>query len=697
MNTKALLSTLSLCAFALAAFAGVEQTVNDLLPKLAADTVRDRYSAQMELQNLALSAGRPGVEAERAELATILAAKAADATVPQPARVWVVRQLEYIGAAESVTALTSLLNGQDGELKECARRALEKNPAPAATEVLRAALKQGGEPAWIIGLIQSLGGRRDSGAVELIKPHLSNRETARAACSALAKIADPQALAALWGAYDEGIAGAADALVAAGNRLVSAGDKVAAKDLFNRLYLAGTTGSGATPQAAKQPIAPVQVRSVALVGLAAADPASARSFIDEALQQQEPALQFAAVTAAEAAHGKAGVTAALVPLLPKLSPNAKVFVLRALDASAEAQIIAAAGDPDEAVRIAALEALSRVGSAASAAILVKAAAENASGTQKAAAAALARISGPGADAAIAKAASDGDAKTRVVAINALAQRNDQSASSALLQYAADADPAVSTAACAALGKIGTDKELEGLIQLVLTQKTSGAVSALQAVASRATDKAAAAQKLIALTKTAEPQQLASLYEILAVLGGKEALTATSIAAGSNNEQVKDAAIRALANWPDFSATTPLLVIALDPHVTRVHNVLAVQGIARLVKSSDKEPAAIRLKTAIAAIHAAARDEDKKLLLSALASVPDKAAGDAIIPFLSMPKYQQEAGLAGITLAETLRRTDRPAARDLAQAIKNANLSEDLTRRADAILTRTSGPARGQGR
>ena len=88
----------------------------------------------MELQNLALNAARPGAEAERAELATILAAKAADAAVPQPARVWVVRQIEYIGAAESVAALTALLNGQDAELKECARRALEKNPAPAATE-----------------------------------------------------------------------------------------------------------------------------------------------------------------------------------------------------------------------------------------------------------------------------------------------------------------------------------------------------------------------------------------------------------------------------------------------------------------------------------------------------------------------------------------------------------------------------------
>src|ERR1035437_4245424 len=98
MNSKALLAPLFGCALALAAFAGVEQSVNDLIPRLAATKVEDRYSAQMELQQLAANAARPGAETERAELAKVLAAKATDAAVPQPARVWIVRQLEYIGA-----------------------------------------------------------------------------------------------------------------------------------------------------------------------------------------------------------------------------------------------------------------------------------------------------------------------------------------------------------------------------------------------------------------------------------------------------------------------------------------------------------------------------------------------------------------------------------------------------------------------
>jgi HEAT repeat protein len=284
-----------------------------------------------------------------------------------------------------------------------------------------------------------------------------------------------------------------------------------------------------------------------------------------------------------------------------------------------------------------------------------------------------------------KLAGQGDPKSRAVAINALGRRNDQTAAPALLSYAGEPDPEVSAAACAALAKVGTDNELEGLIRLVLAGKTPGAPAALQAVASRAHDKSAAAQKIIALTKTAPPQQMGSLFEVLALLGGNEALAVLSSSAGGSNEEVKDAAIRALANWPDFPATTPLLVIASDPNTKRVHNVLAVQAVARLVKSSDKEPAAIRLKTAIAGMHAATRDEEKKLMLSALASVPDRSAGEAIKPFLSIPKYQQEAGLAAVTLAEALRKTDKPAARDLAETVKKAAVSDEATRRADALL------------
>jgi HEAT repeat protein len=669
MKSKAILATFTLCALALAAFAGVEQTVNDLLPRLAAAKVEDRYSAQMELQQLAANAARPGAEADRAELAKVLAAKATDAAVPQPARVWIVRQIEYIGAAESVPALTTLLEGQDAELKECARRALEKNPAPAATESLRAALKQGGELNWKVGLIQSLGERGDAQSVSLIALSLAQPETCLAAASALSKIATEQAVNELWAAFDKNTVGAADALVATANRLAAKGEPKRAAVIYLKLYAVPDNGP---------------LRAATLSGLAKAEPAKAKDLILPILSANDPKLQDAAVAAAREVYGK-DVSRVLASLFPTLGAGPKVFVLRVLDASAEQVVITAAADPEEMVRLAALERLGQIGSAASIPVLFQAATAGSGSTQKAAVAALGRIPDPGAGAAIAKLAEQGDAKSRAVAINTLARRNDPAASPALLNYAGDPDAEVSAAACAALAKLGTDNELEGLIRLVLEGKTPGAAAALQAVATRSHDKSGAAQKIIALTQTAPPQQLAPLFEILALLGGKEALAAVSISAGSSNEEVKDAAIRALANWPDFPATQSLLVIASDPNVKLVHSVLAIQGVARLVKSSDKEPAAARLKVALAAMNKATRDEEKKLLLSALASVPDSKAAEAIKPFLGVPKYQQEAGLAALTLADALRKTDKSAAKDLAQAVKTAAISDEITRKADAIL------------
>ena len=669
MNKTSLLALLAFCAFAPTAFASVEQTVNDLLPRLAAAKVEDRYGAQMELQQLAANAARPGAEAERAELAKFLAAKATEPAVPQEARVWIVRQIEYIGAAESVPALTALLKDADAELKECARRALEKNPAPAATESLRAALKQGGETSWKIGLIQSLGQRGDAQAVSLIVPNLSQPETSFAAASALGKIASEQAVNELWTALDKNTAGAADALVTAANRLAAKGESQRATAIYSRLY----TIPGDAP-----------LHAAALIGVAKLDPDGARKFIGEGLSDPDYRSQSAAITAAQEVYGK-DVSRVLADLMPRLKPGPKVLVLRVLDASAEKEVNAAASDPEVMVRLAALERLGQIGSAASIPVLFQAATTGSAGAQKAAVAALARIPDPGVGVAIAKLAGQGEPKSRAVAINALARRNDLTVLPALLKYAGESDPEVSAAACSALAKLGTDNELEGLIRLVLAGKTPGAAAALQAVATRVHDKSTATQKLIALIQTAAPQQLAPLFDILVLLGGKEALAAISISAGSSNAEVKDAAIRALANWPDFPATQSLLVITSDPHVTRVHNVLAVQAIARLVKSSDKEPAAARLKAALAAMNLAARDEEKKLVLSALASVPDCKAAEAIKPFLGVPKYQQEAGLAAVTLAEALRQTDKPAAKDLAQAVKRAGISDEITRKADAIL------------
>jgi hypothetical protein len=85
--------------------------------------------------------------------------------------------------------------------------------------------------------------------------------------------------------------------------------------------------------------------------------------------------------------------------------------------------------------------------------------------------------------------------------------------------------------------------------------------------------------------------------------------------------------------------------------------------------------------------AASRDEEKKLVLSAFSSVPTAPAAEALKPFLTQPPFQTEAAHAALTLAETLLKSDKTAAKDLALAVKSASISDDLTRKAETILAK----------
>ena len=671
-NFLILLTLGALTSAALAA--GVEDAVNDLFPKLADPKAENRSRPQIELQTLAAKAGRPGAEAERLELAQLLCAKAGDATVPQPARVWIVRQLEHLGAAESVPTLTKLLLEPDAELREVARRALEKNSAPMASVSLQAALRKGGDSRWVIGLISALGQRHDAASAPLIILALGNQETSLAAVNALGKIASEAAVAGLWIALEKGTPGAADGLNLAANRLAQAGavDKAAA--IYGRLY---TTAK------------PSQVRGAALIGLAkissklAHSPINLTASIQEAATGKDARLQSAAVSAAVVS----GKTGTLTLMFGNLPPLAKALTVRALDASGEAAALPLAADENESVRLAVLETLGRIGSGQAVPVLLKAAAGDAAPERSVASVSLARVNGAGAGDAIAQASAQGDSKTRVAAINALAARSAVAALPALMAYAADKDPAVAKAASAAIGKIGSDDQIEGLAKLVLTGKAPGADTALQAIASRSKDKSAAAGKVVEMAQKATGQELVSILDVLSLLGGEQALGTVVKYTVNPDADVKDGAIRALCNWPDFAGCKPLLELATASGTQQKHQILAMQAAARLIRSAETETVSSRVEAGQQLFKAAQRDQEKKLAVGALGSIKDRQAGEVLLPLLADASVKTDAAQAVLSLGDALRRNDRRTATKLAEAVKAANISESLNQKADELLAR----------
>jgi HEAT repeat protein len=138
------------------------------------------------------------------------------------------RELARIGTRAAVKPLSGLLG--DEKLSHMARYGLEPIPDPAVDESLRdAAAKLSGRT--LVGVIGSIGVRRDAKAVELLTKRLTDRDTdvMEAAARALGSIGTPEAIKALENALPgvlesrrpviaEGLFRCAEAMFAHGQR-----------------------------------------------------------------------------------------------------------------------------------------------------------------------------------------------------------------------------------------------------------------------------------------------------------------------------------------------------------------------------------------------------------------------------------------------------------------------------------------------
>jgi HEAT repeat protein len=178
-----------------------------------------------------------GDAAARKDLETRLMAVLTTAA-PRDAKDFVCRQLRVIGTARSVPTLAGLLS--DADLSHMARYALERMPAPEAAKALRDALaKLSG--VLQIGMISSLGARRDTASVPALIALLKSDDAkivAAAAC-ALGDIGNAEAGKALVGLVKKAPEGSTSAVIDAclvcAERLLADGKKTEAMPLYKAL------------------------------------------------------------------------------------------------------------------------------------------------------------------------------------------------------------------------------------------------------------------------------------------------------------------------------------------------------------------------------------------------------------------------------------------------------------------------------
>ena len=147
--------------------------------------------------------------------------------ISRDAKDYVCRKLMQIGTAASVSTVAELL--ADKDLSHMARFALERNPAPEAAQALRDALPRVAVPLKV-GIISSLGQRRDVASVASLAKMLNDTDgtIARSAALALGAIRTSEAAKALSNAkanapetqiaITDASLSCADSLLAVGNK-----------------------------------------------------------------------------------------------------------------------------------------------------------------------------------------------------------------------------------------------------------------------------------------------------------------------------------------------------------------------------------------------------------------------------------------------------------------------------------------------
>jgi HEAT repeat protein len=605
------------------------------------------------------------------------------------------RQLAVIGTKEAIGALAALLG--DEKLSHMARYGLEPIPDPAVDEALRDALgKVKGGP--LVGVIGSIGVRRDAKAVGALTKMLNNpdREVARAAARALGSIGNTSAATALQSRLArasaqnssrreklhvcEGLLRCAEALAADGRR-----DR--AIEIYDQLC---------------ELDAPHQVRGGALRGAILARGKDGVALLRKHLRSDDYILFSAACQTALEMPG-AGVTEALTAELDDLPPDNQILVLRTLGKRADPAVLPAlfalARSGKKTIRLEAIRALPQIGDASAVPVLVELLHDTDHEIAQAAQESLAALPGEETDAVVMAMLDSRDASQQFTAIQLMGRRRMTTATGPLLKTARSANRGVRSAAIKMIGELGSPAQLPALLDMFMDLRTSEDLDAARQALSNLCAKTDAPQscvkKLVGALKETGPAQKAILFRVLAGVGGFDALQAVCTWVGDSNPQVHAAAIRALSSWKDADAA-PILLRLAKKVSSPSDKALCLRGYLGYAARPDL-PTNQRLSMCQQAVELIERTDEKKLLLGALGSIESPKALELIVPHLNDPEARQEAGMAVVTVAEKLlkRRNASKFAPELIEPLEKvvqATGNNDLSRRAKRLLRQAKSKA-----
>lgn len=568
-------------------------------------------------------------------------------TAPKAEKAMACKLLAVYGTEKAVPALAPLL--ADMELASWARTALEVIPGPAPDAAFRSALDQV-QGRLLIGTINSIGVRRDAGAVTALAQKLkaSNADVASAAAVALGHIGGGPAAKSLVQALASVPPGVrsdvAIGCILCAEKYLADGESAEAVKLYDLVRKAEL---------------PNQRHLEAIRGAILARQSDGIPLLVEQLESTDKERLGIGLRTARELPGR-NVTEALAAELDRLSADRRPLLLLALADRHDGAVLptvlnAAQGGPKD-LRITAITILIRLGDISCVPALLEAATSGDAELRAAAMETLIRLPGKDVDADIVARLPQAKSQMRQTLIELAGQRQIAAALPAVVSSIQDSNDGIRGAAVEAIGILGQEQQTADLVTLL--QKTSSSrerasiEKALLAVSGRC--GVTCIPHLLPLTQNSDDNLHMIGLHALAIVGGPDALATVKSALNNGQATVQDEAVRILStwpnNWPDDTEAGETLLQLVTAGKTMSHQVLALRGYLQYVRGNTQlgnEEKAARIKALRPQIK---RPEEERLAIAALGEAPSAGALELLTTLAQDPAVAEEAYSAIVRVA-----------------------------------------------
>jgi HEAT repeat protein len=555
------------------------------------------------------------------------------------------KELAIYGSSNAVPELEKLL--ADPQLSSWARIALEVIPGDPSDAALRTAAESM-QGQLLVGVINSIGVRADTRAVPILMTRLKDNdfEVASAAAVALGKIADDDATnglqLALGTVPDELRSSVAEACVLCAEARLLSGRQKEAAEIYDQVRNADV---------------PMQRIVEATRGSILARGQDGVPLLVQSLRSPEKKLRQLALATVREFPGDQ-IDAALAKELKVVSPERAVAIIQAMADRPQTvvlpAILAAVQNGNAQVQASAIDALRRVGDESCLEILLTMATSDDPGLQRVAKAALAELPGKGVDAKIVAMLASSSGKEYPVLLDLVAQRRVDAVPQ-VVQALKNQDSVIRHAAMKALGQTVSLDRLSLLIDAVITAQSGEdaevASRALKAASVRMPEREACAAQLAKAIPAADPGNKTTLLEILAEMGGENALAQVSAAAMSRDPQLQDDGSRLLGKWNSVAAAPSLMNLAVSGPSSkyRVRGMRGYIGVARKFPMPEPD----RVEMCRQAFEKASRIDEQKLVLDVLKIHPSAEGLALAIQAQEVAALKTDATVAASQIASKL--------------------------------------------